>query len=209
MKAMYKNLAVFVFLVLSLIFLPGCLKDKVTRTYTIYTPVYKTTAEVRSNIKSDVARDIAKPGKLFIRGQYIYLNETDKGIHIIDNSNPSSPRNVAFVAIPGNLDLAVKGNILYADLYTDLVTLDITNPLHAELKSIIPNAFPFRRYPNGFTLDKTKIIVDWQKKILQLLQILQQEGITPGVWFLTWLPPHPLTKPLLLLVWVGLWQGSR
>lgn len=164
MKAMYKNLAVLVSLVLSVIILPGCLKDKVTRTYTIYSPVYKTTAEVRSNIKSDVARDIGKPGKLFIRGQYIYLNETDKGIHIIDNSNPSLPKNVAFINIPGNMDLAVKGNTLYADLYTDLVTLDITNPLHAELKNLVPNAFPFRRYPNGFTLDKTKIIVDWQKK---------------------------------------------
>ncbi len=164
MKAIHKCLALSVAMVLSVIFLPGCLKDKVTRTYSIYTPVYKTTAEVRSNIKSDVARDIGKPGKLFIRGQYIYLNETDKGIHVIDNTNPSSPRNVGFIAIPGNLDLAVKENILYADLYTDLVTLDITNPLQVQPKSIINNAFPFRRYSNGFVPDNTRIIVDWLKK---------------------------------------------
>lgn len=164
MKAMYKSLMVSLALIFLIIFLPGCLKDRVTRTYTIYTPVYKTTAEVRSNIKSDVSRDIGKPGKLFIRGQYIYLNETDKGIHVIDNSNPSSPRNVAFIAIPGNMDLAVKGNILYADLYTDLVTLDITNPLEVQTKSIISNAFPFRRYSNGFVPDNTKVIVDWLKK---------------------------------------------
>ena len=151
-------------MVLSVIFLPGCLKDKITRTYSIYTPVYKTTAEVRLNIKSDVARDILKPGKLFIRGQYIYLNEIDKGVHVIDNTNPTSPRNVAFINIPGNMDLAVKGNILYADLYTDLITLDITNPLQVQTKSIVDNAFPFRRYSNGFVPDNTRIIVDWLKK---------------------------------------------
>lgn len=164
MKAMYKCLAVSVALVMSIIFLPGCLKDKVTRTYTKYTPVYKTTAEVRANIKSDIARDILKPGKLFIRGQYIYLNEIDKGIHVIDNSNPSSPKNVAFINIPGNMDMAVKGNTLYADLYTDLVTLDITDPLRVQTKSILNSAFPFRRYSNGFVPDNTKVIVDWLKK---------------------------------------------
>jgi hypothetical protein len=49
-------------------------------------------------------------GKLFIQGHYIFLNEVDKGIHVIDNSNPAQPRNVAFIDIPGNVDLAVKGN---------------------------------------------------------------------------------------------------
>lgn len=164
MKAIRKSLAISGALVLSVIFLQGCLKDQVTHTYTVYTPVYKTTQEVRSNIRSNSPQAIANPGKLFIRGKYIFLNETDKGIHIIDNSNPSSPKTVAFITIPGNVDVAVKGNTLYADLYTDLITLDITDPLHAELKNVIPYAFPFRRYPDGFTLDKTKIIVDWLKK---------------------------------------------
>lgn len=164
MKAIHKSMAVYFAMVTLIILCPGCLKDKVTRTYTIYTPVYKTTQEVRSNIKSNAPLTIVNPGKLFIRGNYIYLNETDKGIHVIDNSNPSLPKNVAFITIPGNMDLAVKGNMLYADLYSDLVTLDITDPLHAQLKNVISNAFPFRRYPNGFTMDETKIIVDWMKK---------------------------------------------
>lgn len=176
MKAIHKSLAVSVALIISVFFLPGCLKDKVTRTYTIYTPVYKMTQEVRSNIRSNAPLTIANPGKLFIRGNYIYLNEIDKGIHIIDNSNPSSPKNVAFITIPGNMDLAVKGNILYADLYTDLVTLNITDPLHAELKNVVSNAFPFRRYPNGFTMDETKIIVDWVKKDTTVSADIIQRG---------------------------------
>lgn len=121
--------------VFTLAFFAGCLKDSVTRTYTykLFRPVYKTTAEVRANIKSNASVAVQQPGKLFIKGDYIFLNELDKGIHIIDNSNPAQPKNVAFIDIPGNLDLAVKGNTLYADLYTDLVAIDITDPLAAKV----------------------------------------------------------------------------
>ena len=78
--------------------------------------MYETRAGVKANIKSNTAKEVQNPGKLYIFGNYIFLNEIDKGIHIIDNSNPASPKNVAFIDIPGNLDMAVKGNILYADL---------------------------------------------------------------------------------------------
>ncbi|MEO5995741.1 MAG: hypothetical protein ABIN89_03470 [Chitinophagaceae bacterium] len=149
---------------LILTLLPGCLKDKTTHTYSIFTPVYRTNAEVRSNIKSNASREFTNPGKLFIRGNYIFLNEVDKGIHIIDNSNPASPKNISFIDIPGNMDLAVKGNILYADLYTDLVAIDITDPLRVEVKKIVDNSFSERRYSNGFISDTSKIIVDWLKK---------------------------------------------
>lgn len=142
----------------------SCVKDKCTRTYTFYEPVYKTTAEVRANIKSNPARPVERPGKLFIRGNYIFLNEIDRGIHIIDNANPASPKNVAFIDIPGNVDVAVKGNTLYADAYIDLVTIDITNPLQVSVKKFIDNAFPYRRYVNGFIADSSKVIVDWVRR---------------------------------------------
>lgn len=142
----------------------ACTKDDCKRTYTFYEPVYKTKAEVRANIKSNAPRRIEQPGKLFIRGNYIFLNETDRGVHIIDNSNPAVPKNIAFIDIPGNIDIAVKGNTMYADAYADMVTLDIANPLQAAVKKFTDNAFPFRRYSNGFVADSNLIIVDWKKK---------------------------------------------
>ena len=147
-------------------FLAGCVKDNClkTDTYSYYVPVYKTAAEVKNNIKSNVPKDIVNPGKIVLLGNYIFLNEIDRGIHIIDNSMPESPRNVAFIDIPGNLDLAVKGNILYADFYTDLVTIDIADPLHAIVKKYNEGVFPFRAYGNGFYNDTDKIIVDWTKR---------------------------------------------
>jgi len=117
-----------------------------------------------ANMTSNNPREIKHAGKLVVLGKYIFLNEVDRGFHIIDNSNPSSPRSVAFVDIPGNVDLAVKGNFLYADSYTELVTLDITDPLHVRVKKVIEDAFPERRYANGFMGDTSRVIVDWLQK---------------------------------------------
>ncbi len=150
------------------VFFSACIKDKCnqTRTYTWYEPIYKTKDEVRANIKSNPAKDVQRPGKLYILGQYIFLNDVDRGIHIIDNSNPSSPRNVAFIDIPGNLDIAVKGNTLYADLYSDLVTLDITNPLQVQVKKITDGVFPYRYWGGGFAGPNSNnmIVTDWVRK---------------------------------------------
>lgn len=142
----------------------SCVKDKCTRRYVYWEPVYRTKDEVRANIKNNSSREIERPGKIYIRGNYIFLNEIDRGIHIIDNSNKSAPRNIAFIDIPGNLDMAVKGDILYADLYTDLVAIDITNPQQILVKKFTENIFPERYYGNGFSQNPTMIIQDWVRK---------------------------------------------
>ncbi len=165
MKKIY-TLSTLLTVVLLSVFLQGCIKDTCERVkkYTYYTPVYKTKEQVRANIKSDVPVPVQTTGKIFINGNYIFLNETNKGIHVIDNSNPSSPKNVAFITIPGNVDMAVKGNILYADIYTDLVALDISNPLNVVQTKYIEGVFPFRYWGNGFTADSTMVIADWIKR---------------------------------------------
>jgi hypothetical protein len=143
----------------------ACLKDKCSSkySYTYFVPVYHTKADVRANIKSNAPREIGTTGTFYIYGNYIFLNELDKGVHVIDNTNPLQPRNVAFIDIPGNRELAVKGNILYADLYTDLVAIDISNPSSISVKKILDFVFPERTYVNGFSPDQSKIIVDWRR----------------------------------------------
>lgn len=144
--------------------LQGCIKDRCTQTYSYFSPVYKTTEAVRANIKSNEPKTLERTGKLYVRENYIFLNEVDKGIHIINNANPANPVNVAFIDIPGNMDMAVKGNTLYADAYTDLMTIDITDPLNAKLKSVTENAFPYRQYYGAFYADTSMVIVDWVKR---------------------------------------------
>ena len=135
MKKISLTAATALLLCMSVVVLQSCIKDTYERTYTYtyYKPVYKTTAEVRANIKSNAPKAIEKPGKIYIRGSYIFLNDLDKGIHVIDNSNPAQPKNISFIDIPGSVDLAVKGNTLYADFFTDLVAIDISNPHNVQL----------------------------------------------------------------------------
>jgi hypothetical protein len=178
MKKITNNL-VFIFCTLLFIsLLNGCVKDTITRTrtYSYYLPVYKTAAEVRANIKSNGPQDVVNPGKIVLLGNYIFLNETDKGIHVIDNSKPAAPRNVAFIDIPGNIDLALKGNTLYADLYTDLVTLDISDPLHVIVKKYNEGVFPYRSYGNGFYNDSTKIIASWVRRDTTVTEKLNDDS---------------------------------
>ena len=108
------------------------------------------------------------PGKLYIYGNYIFLNEQEKGIHVIDNSNPAAPRNISFINIAGNVDLAVKGSTLYADSWSDLVTFDISDPRDVKAKHFLNNVFPHRnRYYNYYganinpNTDSVRVIVDW------------------------------------------------
>ncbi|WP_221389716.1 LVIVD repeat-containing protein [Dyadobacter sp. NIV53] len=115
-----------------------CKETRVTRRLTPYT---RTMADIRSSVKMEQSHVMKRPGKLYTKGHYLFINEIKQGIHVIDNSNPSNPAFVAFIAIPGNGDLAVRGNILYADSYTDLVALDITDPENAKELGRVKNVF--------------------------------------------------------------------
>lgn len=167
-----------ILLLVSAIFIAGCVKDSGMKKTRIFTPVYKTSAEVRAAIKSDAATAITNPGKIFVQGNYIFLNEIGKGIHIIDNTNPSSPVNKAFINIPGNGDLAVKGNILYADCFTDLMAIDISNPSAVSLKSYVPGIFPDRQYVLGYQVPQNYVIAEWTGRDTVVdLEIGEGQGI--------------------------------
>ena len=152
------------FLVIIVFAFQSCLNDKVTRTYSIFEPIYKNKAEVQAEIRSSTAVSISNPGKIYMYGNYIFLNEVNKGVHIIDNSNPANPVIKSFINIPGNVDIAVKGSTLYADLFTDLVVVDISDPLNKKLKKVVPKIFPERVYVAGFIPDSTKVIVGWTER---------------------------------------------
>ena len=146
-------------LLLIVLFLPSCLSDDVVRNYTFYRPVYKAAAEVKAEIRSSQPIALSHPGKIYFKNGYVFLNELYRGVQIIDIKNIKQPRIVSFVKIPGCVDIAVRGNILYADMYTDLVALDISNPLDIKTTHFIEGVFPDRISRN--TLDSGKIIADW------------------------------------------------
>src|SRR5690606_8339027 len=101
--------------ILPLALLQGCVKDQVTRKYTIFKPVFKEKSIVLYEVGSTSAQQISNAVKIYVYGNYLFVNEVNKGVHVIDNTNPASPVNKRFINIPGNVDIAVKGNFLYAD----------------------------------------------------------------------------------------------
>lgn len=133
----------FLFGALSLT-LSSCLKDKCESiyTYNVYTPIYIKVDELRKDIQIEGPRTLKRSGKIYTYGSYLFINEYKEGIHIYDNSQPENPQNIGFIKIPGNVDIAVKDNLLYADNYIDLVTIDIQNPATPVFVSRTEEVFP-------------------------------------------------------------------
>ena len=157
----------------------GCLKDSGTQTYKLYRPVLQKLSDVRSAVKIAAPTPIVVPGKIYVYGNSIFLVENGKGIHIIDNTNPVTPINKYFISIPGNYDIAVKGNTLYADCFTDLLAIDISNPANSSVQSFIPNLFPNRRNVKGYLIDSGYMPIAWIEKDTTI-QIGLMEG--QGIW---------------------------
>jgi len=153
-------------------------------TYEANVPVYMAYDDFRASFEKSAPIEISHPGKMYFKDGYLFVNEYGKGIHIIDNSNPASPQKVAFYEIMGNVDMAIKGNILYADSYIDLLAIDITdleNPVEIDrIENVFPEIVPEGEewFPYAM-VDKSKgVIVDWEvKKITE-----KMEDYTQGGW---------------------------
>lgn len=141
------------------VLLEGC-RDKceVTNEYTYFEPVYTTVSEIRQSIDVVAPQPIQATGKIYFKDGYMYVNEPGKGIHVINNQDPSNPIPLKFVKIPGNYDLAIKGNTLYADSYVDLVAFnisDISNIVEVNrLEGIFKNYTVF-----GYAIDENCCVI--------------------------------------------------
>lgn len=163
--------------VLLLFFLSGCFSfgdvDKYPDEVDGYKPVYSSKEQINS-INTVEARVLQKPGKIYTYGRYLFIGEAGKGVHIIDNSDIKQPKNISFIEIPYNNDIAIKGNIMYADNYGDLVVFDISNPVDVKLMNRITNALPQNssQLPpeQGFfeCVDASKgVVVGWERAKLK------------------------------------------
>ncbi|UCG26991.1 MAG: hypothetical protein JSV24_08420 [Bacteroidales bacterium] len=154
------------------IFFSGC-QDKIYEEYTLNVPVYMTYDELRSAVRSDLPKDLANPGKIYFKDDYIFINENLKGVHVIDNSDPSNPLKIAFINIPGNVDLAIRGSILFADSYIDLVAIDISDPWNASEVARIENVYNYTIPPwdDSYIADEVDetigVVVSWEVRTIR------------------------------------------
>jgi hypothetical protein len=164
-----------VFLLLSIGLFSGCNYNPPDEMVKGYKPIY-ISKENAYQIAVQSPRSLKNPGKIYSKDGILFVNEQGKGIHIIDNHNPSSPVSLRFLSIPGNTDMAVKGNVLYANNFDDLVTIDLSNTKDLVVLKRIDNVFPqvvTNYYPPFDNVkfecpDASKgIIVEWEETTLK------------------------------------------
>jgi len=140
--------------------------------YAAYRPLLLTRTTLESSVAAVAPQPLHNTGKIYLRGAYVFVNEKYEGIHVIDNRDPASPKPVSFLRIPGNVDLAVRGNLLYADNGPDLVTIDISDPANAKPTGRVRNAFRELPMPEMGPLEEAyqankrpadAVVVGWHK----------------------------------------------
>lgn len=131
-----------------------------------FRPIY---AQEDAQLGMESARAIEKAGKIYSYQSLLFVNEVGKGVHIFDNSDPRNPVNLHFLSIPGNNDVAIKGGIMYADSYNDLLALEITTDtvrLVKRLENIMgfSDEYPFENNAYFECVDPEKgKVVGWER----------------------------------------------
>lgn len=159
----------YIFLLILTGFSTAC-TDKIYETFQANSPIYLSYEKLRSAIKMSPARELNNPGKIYFKDQYIFINEKMKGVHVFDVSNPANPQNMGFIEIPGNMDIAIKDNILYADSYIDLVSIDVSTFSNIKETGRVKKVFPYTlpeydtKYPLAKIDEDKGIVTGWEVK---------------------------------------------
>lgn len=162
-----KIIPILFFLSSTLLFFTSC-EDTTIREYKGNAPVYMTYAELRTPVSVQTEKPLVNPGKIYFKDNFIFIIEELKGIHVYDNTNPASPVYKTFIDLPGAMDMAISGNILYADNFVDLIVLDLEdlNNIHEEnrLKDILPYTLPptGNDLPKGYVDKEKGLVVGWK-----------------------------------------------
>lgn len=157
---------------LTLLLLVSCTDDNSSDKYADYIvarPLVMSKTEFANSVDIIAPRPIEESGKVYTYKDYIFVNDKYQGIHVIDNRNPQQPVKIGFINIPGNVDISVKDDYLFADSLADLVVIDISDIDNITLVNRLENVlqggivFPFEaNIVEDMDYDyETEIIVGW------------------------------------------------
>lgn len=157
--------------IISLLFITSCDKNEDFEYYNLATPVLISLDQLRSSIDILPPKEIKESGKIYSYKNYVFVNDKNKGVHIINNSNPEKPVKISFLNIPGNVDISVKDDFLYANSFVDLVVFNISDINQIKKVTILKDIFNFH-----FEIPEGADSIDWQKI---------QNGGFPVDWVIT------------------------
>jgi hypothetical protein len=131
----------------------SCDDDSPYQDYLVARPVIMDAIAFKAEaIDIEGPTSIVSSGKIYAYKDYIFVNDVDRGFHVINNQNPSAPQSIAFIKLEGNYDISIKDDKLFADSYGDLVIFDISNITDIKLANRIVNAI----YNNDIWLASTE-----------------------------------------------------
>jgi hypothetical protein len=162
-------------------------EDKRLQTYMANVPIYMSYDELRSSFEVVTGVAMEKPGKIMFYSSYMFVNEYQKGIHVVDLSDPANPELKAFIEIPGNVDMAIRNDQLFAESYVDLLVIDISNPEQPSLAKRIEEMFEYviPPYDYNYPLDE----IDQEKGVIkefEVKKITREIYENPYPWPIYW-----------------------
>ena len=105
-------------------------------------PVYAAIAPAKKILYDPVMHPLLNAGNIYAFKDYIFQVDVGRGIHVIDNSVPATAHRIGFISINGCEQISLQGSYLYTNSYSDLVTINISNPQNMKIVSRVENAFP-------------------------------------------------------------------
>jgi len=105
-------------------------------------PVYSSEVVAKLVYYTPKKQPLQQAGNIYAFRNFIFQIDLGRGIHVIDNTDPSKADRIGFITMNGCQQISIKGNYLYTNSYADLVTLDISDPENLKEVSRITNSFP-------------------------------------------------------------------
>ncbi len=116
-------------------------------------------------------------GSFVSDGDFFYINERFKGIHVYDNTDLNNPVKIHFWNIPGCSEFTLDGELLYADNSRHLLTIDISDKADIKYVSHVKDIYTGDQQNNNFPEDyrgifecvdfENGIVVDWEEAMLE------------------------------------------
>lgn len=139
-----------------------------------FEPIFLTRETLNNSVEFSVTQEeLRTPVKIYRYGNLLLVSDHFTGIHAYDNADPSNPTKLGFIKIPGITDIAMNGNILYANNSVDLVAIDVSNINDLKIVKRIQDAFDeplppgFNSMPSEYKKENRKqdfIIFKWREK---------------------------------------------
>lgn len=122
-----KNIIVFCLLCFLTLSFLGCQKGDEPGSNGIGKRPLYLPLSVLNEVKSMEPQSIENTGPIFLLDSLFFMTEMKKGIHVFNVKDSASIQNLTFFNIPAITDFTIYNGFLYADSWTDLLTIDITN----------------------------------------------------------------------------------